>query len=692
MPSSRRAATLCICLASLSHAALAATNVNQALPGPNGEQQLGSLNHVGMARSGRYVLMPDPVRAFSSSGPGLYVRDIATRTTQRLAVDGGSDVGYAISANGRYVAFWSASLGRKVVLDRSTSTQTPLAARSGEDNIGLSDDGQVLFSRRASDGSVSLILYRLDTQSETLLAGSDASLGSLYQRNPLSADGGTAIFQQKGVYRLYRADLGGSTVFAPMWAGQALTVSDMALSSSGRQLVFVSSTPGHTQYVYRATLGAQGAYTLSRFDVSAHKVSITSGGLASGLSTSADARYISFHGALETGHPERAAAEAIGSPTYTRLLRLDTRLNQLRTMTTGFNGSTISGSIGTPLINTTSVLSDDGSMLEFATNARNVTATLLGFIGGEQNYHVYADTGVPRNFQFIDLPSTQGGWTEFNPMRLIGPHMWEGEIKVNTSSDAFRFSARGQRLAAGDFDTTQRWYGAGSNPGQATQDGGLLQPSNFSAQFAGTWRVVFNDQTLKYTLSKPDWRRTVIFVQGTTQPGQDMFVRGGIDHGYAQGLGWNCSDSNNLCAIPMRYRNTLNLYTAPWKVNDTHLDWYGAEVGQTQTHTAGQAQGSVMDWTSNNPAYGQRVDVHGYGYTPLNTWGEHYWMLDVEMDCSRTVNGWFEVKSFISGGPGWEPDIRQVGAPWVSGNHFAQCGKLNRFQRGNNSALILPLP
>jgi alpha-amylase len=58
-------------------------------------------------------------------------------------------------------------------------------------------------------------------------------------------------------------------------------------------------------------------------------------------------------------------------------------------------------------------------------------------------------------------------------------------------------------------------------------------------------------------------------------------------------------------------------------------------------------------------------------------------MLDVDMDCAKTGNGWFEVKSFISNGPGWESDVSQPGAPWSSGNHFARCGYLNVFERGN---------
>lgn len=668
----------------------AAAPVNQKMPGPTGQQQLGSLNHLGMARSGRYVLMPDPVRAFDSSGPGLYVRDIAMQSTVRLSADGGSDVGYGISPNGRFVAFWSVARGGKVVLDRVKLTDTVLSARSAEDNIGLSDTGHALYSRRGVDGSVSLVLYRPESQSEVVLGGSDATLGSMYQRGVLSSDGRTALFQQGSQRRLYLAEQG-TQAFAPAWAGQSLTVADASLASSGGYVAFVSNTAGHQSYLYRAALTRNGTWTLSRFDMSALKVSISSGGLASGVSISADGRYISFHGALEAGHPELAAAQAVGSPAYVRLFRYDTRLNQLVTMTTGHNGATIAGSIGTPLINTTSVLSDDGSMLEFATNAQNVTVTPVVNVGGEQNYHVYADTGMARNFQFVDLPGTSNRWTEFNPMRLVAPHVWEGYIDASAAADAFRISARGRPLAGPGFDSSQTWYGSSATAGQAQIDGGLLQLSSFSAQFPGTWRVTFNDETLKYTLTKPDWRRTVVFIQGVTSAGQDLFVRGGIDHTYAQTLGLACSDSNTLCAVPMRYRNTLNSYTANWKVNDYFLDWYGAELGQTLGNSAGSAQGSVMDWTTSNAGYPTQVAVHGVGYTPLNTWGDHYWMLDVDVDCSRTINGWFEVKSFISGGPGWEPNITQTGAPWASGNHFAQCGKLNRFQRGNNSVLVLPL-
>lgn len=181
-------------------------------------------------------------------------------------------------------------------------------------------------------------------------------------------------------------------------------------------------------------------------------------------------------------------------------------------------------------------------------------------------------------------------------------------------------------------------------------------------------------------------KRTVILIEGETQPGQDMFVRGGIDHGHAaQALGRNCTAANMLCAIPISHRNPRNATTQPWKQGDGFLDWYGPEAGQNGQSNGTVAEGTALDWTTNQwpPDWGQTrtVAVDGYGVEPLNTFGPHYWMLDVDMDCSKTVDGWFEFKSYISNGPGWEGDIQQANAPYASGNHFAKCGSLNVYRR-----------
>ena len=184
-----------------------------------------------------------------------------------------------------------------------------------------------------------------------------------------------------------------------------------------------------------------------------------------------------------------------------------------------------------------------------------------------------------------------------------------------------------------------------------------------------------------------DWQRTVIFINAQTSAGQDMFVRGGIDHAYAaNALGKNCTTANRECAIPIRHNNLKNATTAPWKLNDTELDWYGVQVGQST-----QAEGTALDWTTNNwpAAWGQFRSVanDGYGEEPLNNWGSHYWMLDVDMDCSKTVNGYFELKAFVKNGQGWESDIQQANTPFASNNHVAQCGKVNRFEFSQNGVL-----
>src|SRR5688500_16123819 len=83
--------------------------------------------------------------------------------------------------------------------------------------------------------------------------------------------------------------------------------------------------------------------------------------------------------------------------------------------------------------------------------------------------------------------------------------------------------------------------------------------------------------------STADYQRTVILIRGETQDGQDMFVRGGIDHGVSKSLrGITCTNPdgtpNYACAIPLRHRNLRNATTSPWKTNDGMLDWYGKEA------------------------------------------------------------------------------------------------------------------
>lgn len=201
-------------------------------------------------------------------------------------------------------------------------------------------------------------------------------------------------------------------------------------------------------------------------------------------------------------------------------------------------------------------------------------------------------------------------------------------------------------------------------------------------------------------------KRTVVFIKGETAPGQDMFIRGGIDHEASKKLrGVDCANEdgtpNYACALPILHRNMKNPTTKPWKLGDAFLDWYGRETQQLVSSASGLAQGTPADWTTNAwpSSWGtaKSVPVDGYGVEKLNDVGAHLWMLDVDMDCTRAFKGadgnrWFEVKSFISNGPGWEGDVSQAGAPYASANHFAKCGQITYLERGNGKASFKPLP
>jgi len=234
-----------------------------------------------------------------------------------------------------------------------------------------------------------------------------------------------------------------------------------------------------------------------------------------------------------------------------------------------------------------------------------------------------------------------------------------------------------------------------NTPADNTLDDFTYNPNNYVVIPQDVdFEMTINAHSKEYEIKKSSWKRTIIFMYGETETGQDMFIRGGVDWDYSKNVrGVNCDPEQGGnkwdCAIPIKHLNLKNNTTAPWKTGDDFLDWYGNEDDQSS-----ESKGSALDWTTNSwpsdwgsptPYYA----VNGYGETSLNNWGHHYWIMEVNMDCSKTVNGWFELKSFISNGAGWEGEINQQNTPYTSKNHFARCGYKNVFRRNENSVVVM---
>jgi hypothetical protein len=298
--------------------------------------------------------------------------------------------------------------------------------------------------------------------------------------------------------------------------------------------------------------------------------------------------------------------------------------------------------------------------LTFNDSTFKYTAIKDGNSGGGNNITPIADAGPDVNVITGTAVSFDGSASR-DPDGTITRYEWTspafGSTVLNGVKPSFTFSN------AGDYTVTLK---VTDNGNQTATDTLLVKVSS-----------VPNEPS--------NWKPTAIMIYGETVVGQDMFIRGGIDWDYAKTyLGRNCSSDKWQCAIPIKHKIQSN---DKIRSGDTFLDWYGAEAAQ------GSVEGSPLAWTTNAwPAsWGTKRTVvnDGYGETPWNTWGHHYWLLYVDMDCTKTVNGWFELKAFISNGPGWENNISQPGAPYKSVNHFAQCGKMNVFRRGQNDPVTI---
>jgi hypothetical protein len=192
----------------------------------------------------------------------------------------------------------------------------------------------------------------------------------------------------------------------------------------------------------------------------------------------------------------------------------------------------------------------------------------------------------------VYLRGTSNGWGT-TPFVYVDQQAWVVETTcAGKSDDRFKFDVWGNWSES---------YGDGDKDGIADQ---LANNDIPITQGADRYRIFVNAATRRYVVTKlPDSstttvKRTVVFIYGQAQPGQDMFIRSGIDHDRAA----------------------------------------AGEAAPPRTSSA------------RSP--------------------------------SRTATSHATTKLWKAG------DIAQTGTPYTSKNHFAQCGKVNMFQRGSSGVVF----
>ncbi|XP_013422198.1 uncharacterized protein LOC106182099 [Lingula anatina] len=191
------------------------------------------------------------------------------------------------------------------------------------------------------------------------------------------------------------------------------------------------------------------------------------------------------------------------------------------------------------------------------------------------------------------------------------------------------------------------------------------------------------------------FQRTVVFIKRQSYPSQYVFLRGGRNDG---------------SPIPIRHRVKPTIGSDSryydWSQGDNNLDWDAQENGQWNFKSFQKPGGTPLMWTTNVQGT-VNVTKDGAGYTPINTMGPHYWMMDVDMDCNKTDDGWFQLKAFVvhgekndyiswNGNNGeWERGVEQTTC-WgdhkkFSGvnNHVAKCGAINVFTYGEGTPCVV---
>ncbi|XP_067650671.1 autotransporter adhesin BpaC-like [Haliotis asinina] len=304
-------------------------------------------------------------------------------------------------------------------------------------------------------------------------------------------------------------------------------------------------------------------------------------------------------------------------------------------------------------------------------------------------------TGTTNAQNVNSTDSTQGGTTETTGIGVTGDTTAEGENPDTTTGENSPTNAI--NTVTYDGSTTEEDTSGTTN--EFTQ--------NLTSRTAPlTSTTTPQPTTTPYFECTSGYNRTVILMKADVDADDYLFFRGGLQgtivNAYTNFTG-RCSSeavSTNPCVLSIQHRTFVssggfNAYNA-WATGDNYLDWYGFEATQGEYIQAAKrvAEGSPAVRTSNN--------VTKQNYLSYNTFGDDYWAMDVCMDCSGTIQGWFEVLAYSNktllesqtftitqpntcSGTAEEANAAR---PFTSSYHVAYCGRVNVFIFGDSNCTI----
>ncbi|XP_046353169.2 uncharacterized protein LOC124133027 isoform X1 [Haliotis rufescens] len=259
-----------------------------------------------------------------------------------------------------------------------------------------------------------------------------------------------------------------------------------------------------------------------------------------------------------------------------------------------------------------------------------------------------------------------------------------------------------------DAPTTEGGYSESTTKGDISQ---TATTNDFTENLTSTTPAVTTTTTplpttTPYFECTNGFNRTVILMKANVDANDYLFFRGGLSgsvvnaHTSFTGRCLSVVGNTNPCSVSIQHRTFVssggfNAYNA-WAVGDNYLDWYGFESTQGEYKQAPKAV------AEGSPAVLTTSDDTKPNYLSYNTFGEGYWAMDVCMDCTGTIQGWFEVIGYTnatllesrtftiaqpttcSGTAAEATDVR----PFSSVYHVGHCGRVNVFEFGNNNCTI----